>query len=238
MWIVIIGVIALFIFFNYKEPKTKKRSAAKTNQGKRQRPKTDIPGIDWVFKRELNAEGVPPIVNTYRKHLNGKGFEDIVKMIYFATEVEKNQFQSALMFMQISEPLLELMDLKYLERDEIEPLMKHFFEILIQQYSIGGAIGQLENIKDLYYFSNRNIPIFEGDLINAISNAKNEAEFRRELLKKLKTEEFVYQKDFKLIKGFDKIESGIYNLLEKLVNTNKIEKSKEGKYVIYKLKNK
>lgn len=238
MWLVlaIIAAVIYFLFF-YQEPKKKKSGAR--NSAKRQKSqdsKADIPGINWIFQRKIDESGVPEIVNTYRKQLNGKTFEEIIKYIYVATHEVNDKMQSSLIFMQITEPLIELQALKYLDWDDVQYSQKASFEFLIIQYSIAGAIGQLKNVRDLYYFFNKEIPILEADLIRAISCVENEAQFRLALMTKLKTEEFVYQKDFKLIKGYDKIESEIYDLIKKLINTNQIEKSKQGKYVIYKLK--
>ena len=238
MWLIIaiIGAVVYFHFF-YQEPKKKKSEAGSSSKRQKiQNSKADIPGINWIFQPNIDAAGVPPIVNTYRKQLNGKTFEEIIKYIYVATHEVKDEMQSSLIFMQITEPLIELQALKYLDWDDVQYSQKASFEFLIMQYSIAGAIGQLKNIRDLYYFFNKEIPILEADLIRAISYVENEAQFRLALMTKLKTEEYVYQKDFKLIKGYDKIESEIYHLMEKLINTNQIEKSKQGKYVIYKLK--
>ncbi len=231
--ILIAAIIGVIILYSYKTQEKEKPSGKRKTTSGKQHKDEDIPGMDWVFKPTIDDPEAPTIVNTYRKSLTGKKFEEIVKMIYIATEVEKDKIISAQMFMQTSEPLLELVELNYLERDEIEQIMWHYFDALINHYSNIGAIGQLKNIKDMYYYFDRKIPIMESELSFAFDKAK----FRNELLKKLKKEEFVYQKDFQRMDSYKKLGKRV-GIIDGLVNSNKIEKSKQGRYICYKLKGK
>jgi hypothetical protein len=220
MVIIIVILIGAVLFYFYSQQQGSNRNIVKQK----------VPGENWIFNPEIDKEGVPPIVNTYRKQLNGKTFEEIIKYVYVATEQIQDQMQSALIFMQITEPLIELQELKYLDWEDVQYAQKSYFEFLIFHYADTGAIGQLENVKDLYYFFDQKIPILEKDLLSAFHKAK----FRNELIAKLKKEGQVYQKDLKYIQGYNEIEF-IEHIIGRLINSNIIKRSKEGRFVVFKL---
>jgi hypothetical protein len=195
MVIIIVILIGAVLFYFYSQQQGSNRNIVKQK----------VPGENWIFNPEIDKEGVPPIVNTYRKQLNGKTFEEIIKYVYVATEQIQDQMQSALIFMQITEPLIELQELKYLDWEDVQYAQKSYFEFLIFHYADTGAIGQLENVKDLYYFFDQKIPILEK-----------------------------YQKDLKYIQGYNEIEF-IEHIIGRLINSNIIKRSKEGRFVVFKL---
>jgi len=74
MWIVIILIAGIFIYFWYSNNETKgNNSEQRRNSPKASSQKLPFkkPKADWVFQREIDQEGVPEIINTYRKFING-----------------------------------------------------------------------------------------------------------------------------------------------------------------------
>lgn len=102
--------------------------------------------------------------------------------------------------MQLSEPLLELVRLKYLEDYEIENFLSETYTFLIEYYPAIGASGQLKNIQDILNFF-PTIPIFQKFLNDAFIEIKA----RKEILKKIKIDGFVYKKDLKEIESFNEV---------------------------------
>lgn len=230
MWLIIaiIGAVIYFQFF-HQEPKKKKSGArGSVKRQNNQNYKADIPGINWIFQREINEPGVPPIVNTYREKLNGKSFEYIIKMTYLATEKGENRVQNGHMIMQITEPLLELMRLGYLETHEVEGLLSVNYDFLIAHYPTYGLIGQLKNLQDMYNYL-KGIPILEKSLLNAFL----EIQVRKEMFKLIKKDGFILNEDLSKIESFNEIEFQ-ESLISRLVRSNQIKEEKIGRSITYK----
>jgi len=230
MWtlIILIGGIVIYFQFFYKEPKSKNSGQKlRSANSKGQNSEAKKPEVDWIFKREIDQPGVPTAINNYRKVLNGYDYKKIVRSLKGIAKIE-NEVQRNLGYLQLIEPLAELERNGNFEMNEDMPhlFFEHFFfdlfNFLNGYYPAIGAQGQMKNLEDICRF----IPELSGF---ELSLDDYKFKVRDEILKVIKNNGLIYQKDLKNIDNSN-------DVMSSLVRYNVLEKGKEGKYVIYKIK--
>lgn len=237
MWTIIIlfiGAVVYFSFF-YKETKSKNSGQKSRSSYTRKLNSESVkPSFDWVFKREIDQPGVPTVINNYRKVLNGYDYKKIVKSLKGIAQI-KDDIQKNLAYLQFVEPLAELERNGNFEMNEDMPhlFFDHFFldlfNFLNAYYPAIGAQGQMKNLEDICKF----IPELNGF---EQSLAFGEIQLREEILQIIKKNGFIYNKDLTKNESFKDYSLG-RNLIYRLIEYNIIEEGKEGRYVIYKIKN-
>ena len=237
MWTIIILFIGAFVYFNifYKETKSKNSGQKRRpTQTRRRNSEAKIPGVDWIFKKEIDQPGVPTVINNYRKVLNGYDYKKIVRSLKGIVQI-KNEVQRNLAYLQFVEPLAELERNGNFEMNEDMPhlFFDHFFlelfNFLNAYYPAIGAQGQMRNLEDICKY----IPEVNGF---EQSLAYGEIQLREDILQIIKKNGFIYNKDLNKDERFTNYSLG-RNLIYRLIEYNIIEEGKEGRYVIYKIKN-
>lgn len=236
MWTIIILIAGIVIYFQFFYKETKSKNSAQKNsstQSSSQYSEGKKPGTEWVFKREIDQPGVPTIINNYRKVLNGYDYKKIVRSLKGIAKIE-NEVQRNLGYLTYIEPLAELERKGCFEM--FEDIPNYFFDEYLhdvftffnEYYPAIGARGQLKNLEDVYNF----IPELNG-MGAGIDYAEFEA--HDEILKTIKKNGIIYAKDMKMMESFNRVNLKEY-LINRMLSYNVLEKGKEGKYVIYKIK--
>ena len=236
MWSIIILFAVGFVYFNFFYKKTKSnnsRQQIRSTNSKRQNSEGKKPEVDWVFKREIDQQGVPIAINSYRRVLNGCDYKMIVRNLKAIAKIN-DEVQRNLAYLAYIEPLAELERKGCFDMNEDMPnlFFEYFFHeiftFLNEYYPVIGAKGQMENLEDICKY----VPELKGypGLI-----AYGELQLRDELLQIIKKNGFIYGKDLKKIERFNNYSLNRY-LIFRLLKYNIIEKGKDGRLITYKLK--
>ncbi|WP_319499629.1 hypothetical protein [uncultured Draconibacterium sp.] len=216
--LIIVGVVVVLYF--YRQNKTAEKEKVEVNV------QTSRKGENWVFERELGHKGIPPIIETYRKHLIGMNKTQIEESLNvflgIQDEIEKSQA-----LMQLSEPLMELADLGFIGRSRVDMILINSLQYLLECYPVIGAEGQIRNVQDVYNFC-----INKDDEAIEFEKVWDELAARNELLDIIARDGKIYQKDLKALKCYNQV-SLKENFMLRMLSYGILERKKEGKFVVY-----
>jgi hypothetical protein len=236
MWFILIILAALAIYFNFFYQKESKKQVKRetTRQPGKKSIKTNNAANNWIFQRQIDEPGVPPIINTYRKHLNGYTFKRLMKNFKNIETIE-DEIQRNIAYLQFVEPIAELeRNGMFDDYDEIlfpsynmDHLYPNVLRFLNEYSPVIGANGQLKNLEDI------------GNFIPELSDAVEEQAYielkaRNEIISIIKKNGFIYRTDLFELESFKAVHLQEY-LINRLISYGQIEKDKKGKFLIYKL---